>query len=353
VKHPSQPRVAALDVGGANLKAASPDGPALTRPFELWRDPGRLTYELGRLIAERLAPFDILAITMTGELCDCYPTKQEGVVHILESLRSAIPPTCSQAIVLVWRTDGRLVPIEEAIQDPLPAAAANWLALAQLAASYAPRGPALLVDVGSTTTDIVLLQDGRPLPRGLDDSSRLLSGELVYTGVERTPVAAVVQALPLRDLLCPVAAEHFATTRDVHMLLRDLDEAPEDRSTADGRPATREYARARLARMLCVDASQFDEAAALRAARYVAAAQEGQIERAVRRVSEAAHFQPQRVVVSGAGEFLARRAAFGAFTENGASSDCLEIISLGEKLGRDASTAAPAVALAMIARAGR
>jgi len=69
-----------------------------------------------------------------------------------------------------------------------PGAAANWLALATYAGRLAPRGPAVLLDVGSTTTDVIPLQDGTPVPRGRTDPERLESKELVYTGVRRTPL---------------------------------------------------------------------------------------------------------------------------------------------------------------------
>ena len=70
-----------LDIGGANLKAANLDGWAKSVPFALWRDPNGLVSALQDLIAAA-PPADQLAITMTGELCDCFQTNAEGVRHI-------------------------------------------------------------------------------------------------------------------------------------------------------------------------------------------------------------------------------------------------------------------------------
>src|SRR5256885_9284124 len=54
------------------------------------------------------------------------------------------------------------------------------------------RSPALLLDTGSTTTDIIPMINGVPVPVGRTDPHRLGTGELVYTGVRRTPVCAVL-----------------------------------------------------------------------------------------------------------------------------------------------------------------
>ena len=63
--------------------------PTTTVPFEVWRRPA----ELGQAIANLAAtfpPFDRAAVTMTAELCDCYPTKAEGVLAILDAAAQAL-----------------------------------------------------------------------------------------------------------------------------------------------------------------------------------------------------------------------------------------------------------------------
>src|SRR5262249_8280371 len=147
---------------------AHSDGSARLVPFALWKAPERLANELERLIASMPAP-DTLAVTMTGELCDCYESKQQGVHAILDAVESA----ALSVQVRVWRNDGCFVDLTTARQTPLQVAAANWLALATLAGRFAPEGPALLLDIGSTTTDIVPLLNGKPIPRGRTDPERL------------------------------------------------------------------------------------------------------------------------------------------------------------------------------------
>ena len=60
-----------------------------------------------------------------------------------------------------------------------------------------------------------------------------------------------------------MAAEIFASTLDVYLTLGDIESNPTDLSTADGRPATVEAARDRLARMVGADRDGFSAADAL------------------------------------------------------------------------------------------
>jgi probable H4MPT-linked C1 transfer pathway protein len=225
----------------------------------------------------------------------------------------------------------------------MPVAAANWLALATFAGRFAPRGAALLIDVGSTTTDIIPLQDGVPTPQGRTDLERLACGELLYMGVQRTPVCAIVQSARWRGRDMPVAAEVFATTRDVYVLLGDLPEAADDRDTADGQPATRAAAHARLARMLCADADQIKRSETLALAQQVAAVQRRRIQQALRAMKGQA---PANVILAGSGEFLAREAV------SDMKGRRLHVISLTAKLGAEASRAACAFAVATLAAEG-
>jgi probable H4MPT-linked C1 transfer pathway protein len=295
-------------------------------PFALWKQPGGLAGALRDLTA-RLPAFDQLAVTMTGELCDCFATSREGVRHILGAVAAAFP----NVPVAVWRTDGRFVGLEEAHASPRPAAAANWLALATFAGRYAPAGPALLVDVGSTTTDLVPLRDGRPVPSARTDPERLKAGELVYTGVRRTPACALLGA--------GGAAEFFATTLDVYLLLERTPEDAADTDTADGRPATRAHAHARLARMLCGDAETVTRTKTLSLAKRLALMQQHMLDHAARRIA-AKHGPPRALIVSGSGAFLARD-AFARFDG--------PVIALTELLGPERSAAACAYAVAVLA----
>jgi probable H4MPT-linked C1 transfer pathway protein len=274
---------------------------------------------------------------MTGELADCFTSKGEGVRFILAAVQEAAAGTA----IRVYLTDGRLVP--PAAAQPQLAAAANWHALARFAGRYAPQGDAVLMDIGSTTCDIVPLRDGVPQAAGQTDTTRLVAGELVYTGVERSPVCAITDRVPYRGQMCPVAQELFATALDVYLVLEDLPEQPDSTDTADGRPATIAAARARLARMICADPEECTEPDVMAIACATANAQVSKIVASAQQVMTRRETPPGTVLLSGHGEFLSRR----VLGELGVSAT---LVSLGEKLGPAVSRCATAYALAVLMR---
>jgi probable H4MPT-linked C1 transfer pathway protein len=214
--------------------------------------------------------------------------------------------------------------------------------LAQFASRFVGRDSSVLIDIGSTTTDIVPIVDAQPRPRGFDDTGRLLAGELVYTGVGRTPVCAITRWLPWRGMRCHVAAEIFATSADAYVVLTQIPEQASEITTADGRPLTIPFAQARLARMICADTPDFSIDDARRAADRVREAQLRQVRRALRHVMAALSRPPVSVVISGSGEFLARQLAETALV--GAN-----IVSLASRLGPSVAVSAAAHALAVLA----
>ncbi|MCE9591464.1 MAG: H4MPT-linked C1 transfer pathway protein [Planctomycetes bacterium] len=328
--------VLALDIGGANIKAAYPGG-TLGVPFALWRAPDRLAEHLAQ-VAGGIGPVAVWRVTMTAELCDCFATKREGVERILRSVEAV----AGSAAVRVWMTNGRFVSAAEAMNDPLGCAAANWHALATWMARRYPAGESLLVDTGSTTTDIIPLRGGRVEASGLTDTARLESGELVYSGARRTPLMALGPAVTLDGRTYGVMAEYFATTADVHVLTGDLPENADDIDTADGRALTRGFAAARVLRMIGADLEMMNESAAVRLARAFTEIQAERVCTAAKRV--ASRRVVKRVIVAGSGEFLAARAA-------GRALPGVEIVPLSADIGKDASSAACAAALLQLEEA--
>lgn len=322
-----------LDIGGASLKAAHSIGQAHSLPFALWKSPTLLPETLGRLL-QHMPPFDALAITMTGELCDCYESRRHGVLAILDAVVSA----AGDVPIRVWRNDGHFVDVAQASATPLEVASANWLALATFAGRYAPKGPALLIDIGSTTTDIIPLEDGRPRPKGRSDLERLNSSELVYTGARRTPLCALMLGNGYG------AAELFATTLDAYLLLGHIPEDAADTNTADGRPATKAWAEVRLARQLCADLETTTPKQRLGLAEMISEHQTAMLGCAIIEVARRLPALPQTILFAGEGEFLIRQALEGQ-----QQIPPCRVVSLSRELGPSISRAACAYAVAMLA----
>ena len=330
----------ALDIGGANLKAADGQGFATSQAFALWENPKQLADALRSLIAV-VPKVDHVAATMTGELADCFTTKAEGVKYILDALQVAADGRHTR----VYLTNGKLVSLQTAARQPLLAASSNWHALARFAGRYVDAGSGLLIDVGSTTCDLIPLVDGSPVTIGKTDPNRMVNGELIYTGVQRSPVCAVAALVPWRGRKCPLAHELFATMWDAYLMLGDLPEEPASVNTADGRPATREAARDRLARSICADRETFSETDARLAAESLAQAQLRKLASIAVQLIARLQQPPHTVVISGRGEFLARRVLDKLKLK-------ANVVSLSRELGPELSRCAPAHALAVLAQEG-
>jgi probable H4MPT-linked C1 transfer pathway protein len=321
------------DIGGVNTKVARvADGAivaARARPFEIQREPGGLAsvlVELAAGVGHQLN--DAHAVTMTAELSQVFRTKREGVCFVLDQVATAFPEAC----IRVYNVGGHFVERATARDNPLAVAAANWSATAHFVARRYP--DAVLMDVGSTTTDVIPISAGTVAARGRTDPERLREGELVYTGALRTPVEAIASTVPLWGAAAGVAAEGFAQAGDVHLWRGDL--APGDYSapTPDGRPATRSFAGERLARVVCADRDMLDEQAINAIADRLWEAQVERIEDALVRVARRVPgLKGGAVVVTGLGAFLAAAAAERAG---------LRVAHLADHLGAAARHAAAA-----------
>lgn len=323
-----------IDLGGANLKFSN-GKKSFSRPFPLWKQPQLLPDCLERSAREFDRP-DVIAVTMTGELADCFRTRAEGVTHILQAVQQVF----HRQRVGVWQTGGEFFALEQACEFPELVAAANWHALATWAGRACSVGGGLLIDIGSTTTDLIPLEDGLPMPTGRTDLERLSSGELVYTGFRRTPVCSLTDAIELRGCSIRPAAELFATTLDVGLVLGEIDEDAEHRETANGRPATRAEALVRLARVVCSDRDQLTDDEIRSMARQLRNRQLGLLSQSMHRVLGRMNSPLSMVITSGEGESLAQSLVKALDVQQ---------LSLAQLLGREHSAAACAYALSMLA----
>jgi probable H4MPT-linked C1 transfer pathway protein len=348
--------VVGWDIGGANIKVARVTVPRVTVPgggaaadpphtlvdasvraavraYELQRDPGALPGVLRALADQAGAtPGDAHAVTMTAELSQYFRVKRDGVAFVLDAVAEAFPA----ADVHVYSVHGEFLQPSAARAAPHAVAAANWAAAAR-AVGWMIRD-AILVDIGTTTTDIIPISGGVVRAMGWNDPGRLASGELLYLGAVRTPVEAITHTVPLGDDHAGTSAEGFALAGDVHLWRGTLAPAAYTAPTPDGRPATRVYAGERLARVVCADRELVDAAALDRIADAVASAQVERTAAAIARV-RARHPEIGTAVVTGAGDFIAAAAAERAG---------LAVRWLADELGPDAAVAAPATAVALL-----
>jgi len=325
------------DIGGANIKVARAHANRLREvrsvPFAIQHTPQALVPTLQRLVRELGAPpSEAHAVTMTAELSQYFRTKREGVCFVLDAVASAFPT----AAVHAFTVTGNFVPPEFGRDHPLDVGAANWAATATLLARNCSN--TVLIDVGSTTTDIIPICQGIVAAQGRTDPDRLRSSELLYLGAVRTPLEAVVHNIPLEAGMAGIAAEAFALAGDAYVWLGELHPDSYCAPTPDGRPATREFVRERLARAVCADREMLADSTISAIASHVATAQ---LNRTVQALAQVLRRNPSitRAVTAGVGSFIAERAAL----------QCrLTVTPFSAIHGLDAHRSAPAAAVALL-----
>ena len=334
------------DLGGAHLKAAlvGDDGvlsDVVQVPCPLWKGMGRFAEAVESVVGRWSLPRHHV-ITMTGELVDLFPDRETGV----ETLLGYITNRLKDHNLSVYAGRVGTVPVARYREYVTTIASANWLASASYAANQLDEG--LLLDVGSTTTDVVAFSGGKVLNVGINDAERLQSGELVYTGVVRTPVAAVTRKVPFDGTWQRLTAELFSTMADVYRLLGVLPEGADQLETADGRGKDMAESASRLGRMLGRDAHSTRRNEWGHVAGYIARCQMGQILDAVDQVLSGSHLSDGAAIVgAGVGRFLIKRFvdAIGRPYEDFGS-----LCVVPNDLSDVASNCAPAVALALLPR---
>ena len=260
------------DLGGAHLKAAllCPDGAlqqALQVPCPLWRGLHELELAIDIMLNAFKVSSALHAVTMTGELVDLFANRREGVLAISRVMQTKL--NCAPNLNCLKFYTGVLNPalnsnLNPNLVRPLSAtgfvsfdevedywpfiASANWQASASFVAQKIECG--LFVDIGSTTTDFVLLENYKPACIGFTDAARMQTDELVYTGVVRTPLMAVAQRIEFQRAMTSVAAEFFATSADVYRLTGDLSAEDDMADTADAQDKGQLTSARRIARMI-------------------------------------------------------------------------------------------------------
>ena len=334
---------AGYDIGGAHLKVALAEGGRTVAvrqiPCPLWRGVDALDDSLAEADA-LTARADVHAATMTGELCEAFTDRFAGVAAILDRLEKL-----RGRDVRVWMGLRGMGCLDEARAHPLDVASTNFLASAAWVSSRLPN--ALLIDMGSTTTDIIPIVGGKPNPRGLSDGDRLRTGELVYTGTTRSDVSTVARRARLDGIEQRLAAGSFANMADVRRVLGTLPPDVDQHATLDGRGKSRGESLERFARCFGRDASDATDAGWMAAASDIAGQQMDDIADAAKAVMQSAGLSgDMTLVAAGIGADEVARLA------NQLNLRCIhfgELANASPDCTAWATHCAPATALALIA----
>lgn len=333
-------KIAGFDIGGANTDLAIidfEDGEIKNievdfKYLPMWSNNDDLSRVLIELI-ENICPvleIDAVGISMTAELVDAYDTKKDGVLDVVKKCEDTF--TCPVAYVGI---DG-MMSREEIEKTPLKAAAANWIATAQIATLISDN--CIFIDTGSTTTDIIPIKDGVECAIGKSDFDRSATGELVYTGTLRTNLASFLDNVELNGKKYRVASELFAQTADVYMLLDLITEDDYVCDTFDGEGKSKIECARRIARVVCADLEMLSMEEIIEMSRFIHQKQVEQIADGLKQVVETQNLD--LIVTTGLGKDILDKKA--------AELLGLEVKSMDDILTDDECTVAPAVGTAVM-----
>ena len=298
------------DIGGAHLKAVAMAGGVVVsvaqKPCPLWLGLDYFHTAIRAILDEWQPPDTCFhAVTMTGELADVFNNRVEGVFGLINALAEHVP---SENVIIFAGFNGFLPAGQVQVKDVPSIASANWLATGLYAASKLDLG--LLVDIGSTTTDFLVLRHGRVMLQGYTDFERLCHGELAYCGVVRTSLMALTKTAPFEGEWIGLMAEHFATTADVYRLTGELSEHADQTPTADGGEKSVIASARRIARLLGLDMDHAQQVAWKQLAAYF---REKQLEclmaASMRHLSRGLLNGQSPIIGAGVGRFLVQELA--------------------------------------------
>ena len=182
-------------------------------------------------------------VTMTGELTDIFKSRRDGVKKIISCIEKNINNN------VLYFSDSDLFFTEDvATSRWTEIASVNWRASSKFVAKHVSEG--LCLDIGSTTTDITPISKNKLISSGNNDHERLITKELVYSGVIRTPVMSIARELPFQNDTIGLMAESFAHTSDVYILAGFLKKEESTFTSADEQGKSELECARRLARMI-------------------------------------------------------------------------------------------------------
>ncbi|MEJ2272298.1 MAG: hydantoinase/oxoprolinase family protein [Candidatus Bathyarchaeota archaeon] len=296
-----------------------------------------MLYKLNKNLTKSIS-LDGVGISITAELSDAFRTKREGIKSILKSVNNVY----ANSPKFVVDVESNLLSVEDASEKPYRVASANWAATGWMISKLIKN--CIIIDVGSTTTSIIPIINGKIIAKGKTDLEKLQNGELVYTGSLRTNVATIINWIPINGKITKVSSELFAQSGDIHMILDNICENDYITETSDNRGKTKIESMARLARVVCADIEMLTEQQITDMAHFVYDKQVNQITEGLNQVSKRVRLLTQKklnLVVTGLGRiFLAKKA--------GEKIGYEKIVDMEEYLGEKSAIGSTSVAVALM-----
>ena len=238
-----------IDIGGAHMKLIGLDKKrsvcfADYRKCYVWEGLNSLKKEFEYINDLNFDKETICGITMTAELCDIFKSKKVGanqISNLCKKLKYNYLFYSTKENTFTKDVKGNYKSI----------ISMNWHAVARFFSRYFKN--LIIIDFGSTTTDFICIKDGMIINEGVDDLSRLSEGELIYTGVVRTPLFSIQNKIIYKNKIYHIIPELFSSTSDLYrvnnFIEKDFD--IDDEADHQGKSVTKSLIR--ISRSFAID----------------------------------------------------------------------------------------------------
>ena len=302
-------KIAGFDIGGANTDVAiidfnnSGEINNIEVDFKylpMWIKNNELDNAFKSLLGSSLSEIDAVGISMTAELVDAYETKKDGVLDVASKVLDVFN------VPVGFVSINGIIDYPELLKNPGSVAAANWIATSKIASKISDE--CIMIDIGSTTTDIIPIKRGKECAKGRLDLERLATGELVYTGTLRTNLAAIVNKVPIHDQWFRVSSELFSITADIHTVLGNIKMEDYSCDTPDSAGKSKSECMRRISRLVCGDLDLLNFTDIKQISAHIYQEQIKQISEALAEVSKRENIS--KIVTTGLGmEILGKKSA--------------------------------------------
>ena len=125
-------KIIGWDIGGAHVKAAllAENGQilqVLQQPCPLWKGIDHLHQAIAAILQSIPTGQYLHAVTMTGELVDCFASREQGVQAIIQAVHQQLN---SHDLTIYAGRRGFLSPADITANEYMKIASANWLSSA-------------------------------------------------------------------------------------------------------------------------------------------------------------------------------------------------------------------------------
>ena len=207
-----------IDIGGAHIKIVGLDQfknicLIKYRKCYLWEDPKKLKQEINFINSLSNNKNIFCGITMTAELCDIFPDRLTGAKVIISHCKKI-------------KFNTFLYSYSEKIFEKFQSRnlsnliSMNWHSIGRYLAKFVNN--AIVIDFGSTSTDFICIKNGKIMNKAFNDFTRLLNGEMLYTGLIRTPIFAIKKNIKYKSKNISIIPEYFSNTSDIYRINKKI-----------------------------------------------------------------------------------------------------------------------------------